>query len=396
MATEVVMNNSEELWRNVHSFNSDTLESQSLEVASKVGLEYDVDTRKSLLSAMILFSLLGNFLVFWSFYPYRKRGIPKAKVMFLYLAIADCFVAFFTLGAQLLWEQDKKKYFVDNISCKCMKFMQTYSLSLSGYMLVTIALDRYNAIINALTRTGDVKWWIIFPWVISVIPASPCPFLFHTPDGTCVSIFYSEKHNIEAETLQFWRRVYITLVVIIVFGIPTILLLFGYIGIYYKLSKQSEVFTGIEQTSTSLPRAKKKTFTLAMVVTSVFLFTSIPYIVQEFYLAYKDPATIDANAYLIAWSGVISAFNSVLNPYIYLLFQYTDCCIGRSIRSVASIIRSRNFALHMPVSSYRKNMSVVSVSSKTSKVDMNTDSMSKTIETALICNSVQKDYETCV
>ncbi|XP_015924860.1 mesotocin receptor-like [Parasteatoda tepidariorum] len=396
MSTEAMMNNSEDHWGGLHVFNSDTSESQSLEEESKRGLEYHVGTRKSLLSAMILFSLFGNFLVFCSFYPYRKKGIPKAKVLFLYLAIADCFVAFFTLGAQLLWEQDKRKYFIDTVSCKCMKFMQTYSLALSGYMLVTIALDRYNAIINALTRKNDMKWWIIFPWVISIVPAVPCPFLFHTPDGMCVSLFYSEKNNIAAETLQFWRRVYITVVVVIVFGFPTVLLLFGYIGIYYKISKQSEVFSASEQSSSSLPRAKKKTFTLAMVVTSVFLFTSIPYIAQEFYLAFGDPATINANAYLIATSGVISAFNSVLNPYIYLLFQYTNCCIGKPVRSIASLIRSRNWGFRKPLSAYRKNTSVLSVSSKTSRIEVNNDLISRKIETALICNDIQKDNETCV
>ncbi|KAH8040411.1 hypothetical protein HPB51_010191 [Rhipicephalus microplus] len=58
---------------------------------------------------------------------------------------------------------------------------------------------------------------------------------------------------------------------------------------------------------------------MTVVVFCAFLVTNVPYMVQEVILAFGNPGVLNAN--VVALSGVISASNSAINPYIFLYFQ---------------------------------------------------------------------------
>ncbi|KAH9369600.1 hypothetical protein HPB48_011506 [Haemaphysalis longicornis] len=62
-----------------------------------------------------------------------------------------------------------------------------------------------------------------------------------------------------------------------------------------------------------------KTLKMTAVVFAAFLVTNVPYMVQEAILAFGNPDILNAN--VVALSGVISASNSAINPYIFLYFQ---------------------------------------------------------------------------
>ncbi|KAL3203424.1 hypothetical protein MRX96_053222 [Rhipicephalus microplus] len=68
---------------------------------------------------------------------------------------------------------------------------------------------------------------------------------------------------------------------------------------------------------------------MTAVVFGAFLVTNVPYMVQEVILAFGNPDILNAN--VVALSGVISASNSAINPYIFLYFQKSHRRRGRGM-----------------------------------------------------------------
>lgn len=71
--------------------------------------------------------------------------------------------------------------------------------------------------------------------------------------------------------------------------------------------------------SSLLPQAKVKTLNLSIAVVAAFLLTNLPYLTYEMCIAFRLPVRLQPEA--VAIMGIVSASNSAINPFIYLLFQ---------------------------------------------------------------------------
>ncbi|XP_054711419.1 cardioacceleratory peptide receptor-like [Uloborus diversus] len=292
------------------------------------GPQYHRTARICILFSMIAFSLLGNSMICWQLLPFRRKRFPKSKVLFLNLAAADLCVTFFAMSSQTVWEIMGKVWLAGDAFCKIVKFLQTYSLTLSTYILVAIALDRYNAIVKPFSRTPAPKSYAIAAWITSLLPSVPCYFIFQevlvsSNVSYCVSIFYTSQYP------HYWRQLYMAYIFLSIFIIPSLLLLGLYTRILVEIWTQSSVFSSNELSTSSLPRAKTKTLKMTIAIFLTFIITNLPYVIQEMILAFGDSKLLDPN--IVALFGVISASNSAFNPYIYLTFQSKPTCFGKML-----------------------------------------------------------------
>ncbi|KAL1429907.1 hypothetical protein MTO96_015407 [Rhipicephalus appendiculatus] len=255
-----------------------------------LGPRYHKRVRIVIIIVMIVASVAGNTIVCWKLvFKRRHRRVSKARVLFLNLAIADLLVACITMTSQVVWEVMGRVWIAGDAFCRFFKFLQTFALVSSTYMLVTIAVDRHIAIATPLgTQPGPLE-----------------------AGSRDVARFV---HAVVAE------RIYMGFVFFMVFVAPLLLLVTFYTGILWTIWKHSSRSGKMgQQTSSSLPRAKVKTLKMTAVVFGAFLVTNVPYMVQEVILAFGNPGILDAN--VVALFGVISASNSAINPYIFLYFE---------------------------------------------------------------------------
>ncbi|CAN8010984.1 unnamed protein product [Ixodes pacificus] len=285
-----------------------------------MGPRYHKRVRIAIIIIMIVVSVFGNSVVCWKLVLRRRHHrVSKARVLFLNLAIADLQVACITMTSQVVWEVMGRLWIAGDVFCRFFKFLQTFALVSSTYMLVSIALDRHIVIVTPLAPSTDPWKLAIATWAVSLLPSLPNLYVFRSVEVSpgkcyCASIFY------DRQTPKYHRQVYMGFVFFMVFIAPLVLLVALYSGILWVIWRHgAKSSTMGQQTTSSFPRAKVKTLMMTVVVFGAFLVTNVPYMVQEMILAFGNPGILDHN--VVALFGVISASNSAINPYIYLFFQ---------------------------------------------------------------------------
>ncbi|XP_065290827.2 gonadotropin-releasing hormone receptor-like [Dermacentor albipictus] len=305
-----------------------------------LGPRYHKRVRISIIVTMIILSVVGNSVVCCNLLvKHRHRRVSKARVLFLNLAIADLLVACVTMTSQVVWEVMGRLWIAGDVFCRFFKFLQTFTLVSSTYMLVAIAVDRHIAIATPLAPSPDPWKLAAVTWVASCMPSLPNVYVFHSVEVApgkcfCASIFYDRG------TPLYHRQIYMGFVFFMVFVAPLVLLIAFHTGILWTLWKHSATGRKVgQQTTSSLPRAKVKTLKMTAVVFGAFLVTNVPYMVQEAILAFGNPGILDGN--VVALFGVISASNSAINPYIFLYFQRPrkDAGNGGFCRRVSRMVR---------------------------------------------------------
>ncbi|KAH8038658.1 hypothetical protein HPB51_002802 [Rhipicephalus microplus] len=285
-----------------------------------MGPRYHKRVRIGIIITMIILSVVGNTVVCCNLLvKQRRRRVSKARVLFLNLAVADLLVACITMASQVVWEVMGRLWIAGDAFCRFFKFLQTFALVSSTYMLVAIAIDRYIAIATPLAPSTDPWKLAALTWLTSCMPSLPNVYVFHSVEVApgkcfCASIFY------DRDTPLYHRQIYMGFVFFTVFVVPLVLLIAFHAGILWAIWKHSATNRNMSrQTTSSLPQAKVKTLKITAVVFGAFLVTNVPYMVQEAILAFGNPGILDAN--MVALFGVISASNSAINPYIFLYFQ---------------------------------------------------------------------------
>ncbi|CAN8017476.1 unnamed protein product, partial [Ixodes persulcatus] len=285
-----------------------------------LGPHYHSHIRIFIIVLMIAFSTAGNSVVCWKLLTRRRRRCSfKAQVLFLNLAIADLLVTLVTMTSQMVWEIMGRVWVAGDAFCRMFKVLQTFTLASSTYVIVSIALDRHFAIVSPLAKCPGPWKLATAAWVAALMPSLPNIYVFRLVEANsgahyCASIFYV------GDTPLLYRQFYMGTVFMSVFILPLVLLFVLYGRILLVIRRQSSAFNLRERTSSSLSKAKMKTLRMTVLVFGAFIGTNIPYMVQEMVLAFSG-SSVALSRNIVALFGVISASNSAINPYIYLLFQ---------------------------------------------------------------------------
>lgn len=328
-----------------------------------IGLDKSV--RLLILYLTIVFGIVGGLLVLiWM--ACNKRLTRKVNHMsrvnsfILNLTIADLCVILLAVLPQLVWEYSDREWTAGPVMCKLVKFLQTFSITCSNYMLVVIAIDRHQAIRYPLKESIAVWKLAGAGWLMAALVSSPVFYIFrvNVRDGIemCENVF--------REKPLWHRQLWLTFSCVAVFMIPLIVLAISYIRIFLKIaakatrheSKKPSAFkqgkVHLQATHSSLPKAKIKTLKMTFVIILVFMVCSAPYVIVEMIMSFGDHCIISKKLYAIL--GGMAASNSATNPFVFLLFninlkwikEIRKCSSGRSTtkRHCMSSMHSTNLS----------------------------------------------------
>ncbi|GIY86975.1 neuropeptide S receptor [Caerostris extrusa] len=74
-----------------------------------------------------------------------------------------------------------------------------------------------------------------------------------------------------------------------------------------------------------------KTFWMTAIVVISFLVCALPYFVLEIYIAFGDPEKLNKD--LVALLGIMSAANSSVNPFVYLISNSKWCSKNQHVKA---------------------------------------------------------------
>ncbi|WAQ97790.1 V1AR-like protein, partial [Mya arenaria] len=296
-------------------------------------IELDRTYRLMILYLTIVLCLIGSVLVIlWM--CCNRRIFPKFKhysrvnVFILHLTVADLLVIMLAMVPQLVWEHAERDWRAGDIMCRLVKFLQSFSMMASNYMVVVIAIDRHQAILAPLKEAFSIWKMAGTGWGLAALFSLPVAGVFHTvakEDGEtrCENIF---------RNLPLWhRQIWMTWVAFVVFFIPFVILVICYLRIFMKISKKALQNSSVKYRqekgkiylqsthSNSLPRAKIKTLKMTFVILLTFIICSMPYFVVEMIMSYGNYCLISKKLYAIL--GGMAACNSATNPYVFLAFN---------------------------------------------------------------------------
>ncbi|XP_013789348.1 cardioacceleratory peptide receptor-like [Limulus polyphemus] len=290
------------------------------------------DVRVTTLWILAVLGALGNsFVLFW-IWNHRSR---KSRVLrlFLNLTIADVLVTVCATGPQLVWEYYGREWRAGDAMCRLVKFLQTFSICVSNYLIVTIALDRYKAIRRPLSPPWKTSSLIIASWALAGIVNASSLVLFRQME-------YQDQivcRNILHDAPLVFLRLYLTIMVMVVFGLPLILISVCYVRIFQKVSQKASENQNsdqevdrcqkfiLRQTPMShFPRAKSKTLKTTFAIITSFLVCSSPYCIIEMWRVYGQESNIDAMTYSVLAALAVS--NSSTNPLVFLIFNFVIRC----------------------------------------------------------------------
>lgn len=116
----------------------------------------------------------GNLTVFITLV--RNRHIKsRVNLFILHLSVADLIVTFIMLPLEISWHLTVA-WKAGDAACRFLMFFRTFGLYLSSFILVTISLDRYFAILHPLSlndadKRGKIM--LILAWSFSTIASIP-------------------------------------------------------------------------------------------------------------------------------------------------------------------------------------------------------------------------------
>ncbi|GFG34763.1 hypothetical protein Cfor_04642, partial [Coptotermes formosanus] len=157
-----------------------------------------------------------------------------------------------------------------NIACKVIRFLQCVVTYSSTYVLVALSIDRYDAITHPMNFSGSCKrarLLVAVAWVISAIFSVPILILYHE---TAIE----GRLQCWIEFSEQWQwQLYMTLVAVILFVVPALIISACYTVIVSTIWSKSKQMTPdpnrrLRRASSRgiIPKAKVKTVKMTFVI----------------------------------------------------------------------------------------------------------------------------------
>ncbi|CAI9739720.1 cardioacceleratory peptide receptor-like isoform X1 [Octopus vulgaris] len=282
---------------------------------------------------LLILIVVCNCFVLRVVLPARLRGSSRMNFFVMHLAIADLSNGLICVLPDIIWKMTLSWY-AGNVMCKVVKFFQEVVVFASTYVLVSLSLDRLDAIARPLRFTGSgtrSRILVASAWGCAIIFSCPSLFLFkETTNPFDESIKLCYLHLTEP-----WHwMVYITLLAVALFIIPTIIIIICYTTIIYVIWNNGKMLLGMEGSNASdhsQKRWKHQTKT-------AFITCWSPYMIFCLLQVYGMIPNTHTMLAVATFFQSLAPLNSVANPIIYGIFNLCDCKNTRNAACCSEMI----------------------------------------------------------
>ncbi|XP_064619890.1 gonadotropin-releasing hormone receptor-like isoform X2 [Lineus longissimus] len=318
---------------------------------SVADLEWNRGLRINVLIVCVVIGTIGCFGVcLWMWYNTRRKS--RVNTMIMHLTVSDVLVLWLASLGQIIWEfMGNPNWLAGNGFCKIFKFLQTFSIMASNYILVVIGIDRHQAIRAPLKEPFAVWKMAGVGWGLAGVFSTPQLYIFSTyqvevnttNETSNATVIIEEEicRSLFKDNPIIHRQAYLTFIFVVNFFLPLFIIGICYIRIFFKIAEKVKEGKGCKKQSikpgkvhlqstqsSSLPKAKVKTLKMTIVIVLNFIICSTPYYVAEMIMNYGDWASMMTPT---VWGllGAVTTTNSVTNSYIFLLFNANAKCMRR-------------------------------------------------------------------
>ncbi|XP_016077743.1 PREDICTED: neuropeptide S receptor isoform X1 [Miniopterus natalensis] len=280
---------------------------------------------------LFVFTMVGNAAVLFSTWK-RKR---KSRMTFFVtqLAVTDSFTGLVNILTDIIW-RFTGDFMAPDLVCRVVRYLQVVLLYASTYVLVSLSIDRYHAIVypmKFLQGEKQAKVLIAGAWSLS--------FLFSTP--TLVIFGKRKLSNGEEQCWALWPddsywTPYMTVVAFLVYFIPLTIISVIYAivirTIWIKSKAQETVISNCSDgklcTSYNrglISRAKIKAIKYSMVIILAFICCWSPYFLFDMLDNFSLLPDTKQRFYASVIIQNLPALNSAINPLVYFTFSGSSC-----------------------------------------------------------------------
>ncbi|KAG9476039.1 hypothetical protein GDO78_002875 [Eleutherodactylus coqui] len=166
--------------------------------------------------------MVGNSIVLYLTWKERIRKRKSRMTFFVtHLAITDALTGVISILTDIIW-RFTGDFLAPDIVCRIIRYLQVVLLYASTYVLVSLSIDRYHAIVHPmkfLQGERQAKVLIVIAWTLS--------FIFSIP--TLIIFGKYELSNGEMQCWALWPdesywKPYMTIVSLLVYFIPLIII----------------------------------------------------------------------------------------------------------------------------------------------------------------------------
>ncbi|NXX85445.1 NPSR1 protein, partial [Urocolius indicus] len=289
---------------------------------------------EQLVTLWILFivTIAGNAIVLFS--TWRRKRKSRMTFFVTQLAITDSFTGLINIMTDIIWRYTGD-FMAPDIVCRVVRYLQVVLLYASTYVLVSLSIDRYHAIVypmKFLQGERQAKVLIGVAWSLS--------FLFSIP--TLIIFGKRQLSNGEVQCWALWPDdsywiPYMTVVAFLVYFIPLIIISIIYSivirTIWMKSKAQTVIISSCPGGKTSagyssrgfISRAKVKAIKYSIVIILAFVLCWSPYFLFDILDNFNILPETKERFYASVIIQNLPALNSAINPLIYCLFSNSLC-----------------------------------------------------------------------
>ena len=123
--------------------------------------DFDKDIRIVSLYVLIVLGSIGGALVFlWLWFNRRRKS--RVHALILHVCLSDSLVILGACLPQLIWEYSDRNWLLGDAVCRMLKFLQSFVMMSSNFMLVVLSIDRHQAIRAPLREPFKVSMSLLF------------------------------------------------------------------------------------------------------------------------------------------------------------------------------------------------------------------------------------------
>ncbi|KFU95455.1 Neuropeptide S receptor [Chaetura pelagica] len=309
---------------------------------------------EQLVTLWILFivTIAGNAIVLFS--TWRRKRKSRMTFFVTQLAITDSFTGLINIMTDIIWRYTGD-FMAPDIVCRVVRYFQVVLLYASTYVLVSLSIDRYHAIVypmKFLQGERQAKVLIGVAWSLS--------FLFSIP--TLIIFGKRQLSNGEVQCWALWPDdsywiPYMTVVAFLVYFIPLIIISVIYSivirTIWMKSKTHAVIISSCPGGKTSagytsrgfISRAKVKAIKYSIVIILAFVLCWSPYFLFDILDNFNVLPETKERFYASVIIQNLPALNSAINPLIYCLFNNRLCppFEERRTRRLGGTFRDRSY-----------------------------------------------------